>query len=61
MSTERVRCPRCWGRGYIPEKRKPSKRNPNGLGFYARTCPRCRGTAQIDQKVKRPADHSTGR
>ena len=41
--TEEVQCPRCFGRGYLPEKRKPSKRNPLALGFYARTCPRCRG------------------
>lgn len=37
-------CPRCFGRGYIPEPRKPSRRNPHALGFYARTCPRCGGT-----------------
>ena len=40
-------CPRCFGRGYLPEKRRPSKRNPNGLGFYARNCPRCGGCGTI--------------
>ena len=41
-------CPRCFGRGYCPEKRRPSKKNPYALGFYARTCPRCWGTGAID-------------
>ena len=47
-----VTCPRCWGRGYKPESRKPSKRNPHALGFYARTCPRCQGTGAILPKEK---------
>ena len=34
----------------FPEARKPSKRNPNGCGFYARTCPRCRGTGVVKEK-----------
>jgi hypothetical protein len=43
----REQCPRCFGRGYQPEGRKPSKRNPDGIGFYARTCPRCNGSGEI--------------
>lgn len=38
------RCKRCFGRGYRPEKRRQSKRNPNALGFYARTCRSCGGS-----------------
>lgn len=45
-------CSRCFGRGYIPELRKPSKRNPHGLGFYARTCPRCGGLGSIERKAR---------
>jgi len=45
-------CPRCFGRGYLPEKRNPSKRNPTGAGFYARNCPRCAGSGQIETKAK---------
>jgi len=41
--TRYTACPRCFGRGYQPEARKPTRRNPNGNGFYARTCPRCSG------------------
>lgn len=36
-------CPTCFGRGYRPETRRPSKRNPHAVGFYARTCRRCDG------------------
>jgi DnaJ-class molecular chaperone len=43
-------CPRCFGRGYKPEDRKPSKRNPLALGFYARTCPRCQGSGSVEAK-----------
>ena len=46
-------CPRCFGRGYQPEKRRPSRRNPHALGFYARTCPRCWGAGQIVVTPKR--------
>lgn len=45
-----VQCSRCFGRGYLPEQRKPSKRNPHALGFYARTCPRCDGTGRMKEK-----------
>ena len=45
-------CPRCFGRGYLPGGRKPSKRNPNGLGFYARNCSRCGGSGTIEPKPK---------
>lgn len=41
------RCPRCLGRGYLPEARKPSRRNPN-----ARACPRCQGRGAL---VRGPA------
>jgi DnaJ-class molecular chaperone len=47
-----MQCPGCFGRGYKPEARKPSKRNPCGNGFYARTCPRCRGSGQIEEPAK---------
>lgn len=43
-------CPRCYGRGYKPEKRRPSKANPHANGFYARTCPRCNGIGQVPIK-----------
>lgn len=43
-------CSRCWGRGYKPEARKPSRRNPNALGFYARSCPKCGGTGVTEPK-----------
>jgi len=43
-------CPRCWGRGYQPQERKASGRNPHGLGFYARTCARCGGSGAIPTK-----------
>lgn len=46
-------CSRCFGRGYVPENRKPSKRNPNGLGFYARNCPKCRGKGCTPVKEKK--------
>jgi DnaJ-class molecular chaperone len=39
-----TQCSRCIGRGYLPEPRKPSRKNPAALGFYARTCPRCGGS-----------------
>ena len=34
-------CTRCFGRGYLPEAR------PDRPGFYARTCPPCRGAGSI--------------
>ena len=46
-----AQCTRCHGRGYQPEKRKPSKRNPNALGFYARTCAKCGGTGYTNTPV----------
>ena len=46
-------CPRCFGRGYLPEARKPSRRNPSGMGFYARTCPRCSGRGSIEPKPRK--------
>lgn len=46
-----MQCPRCFGRGYQPETRKPSKRNPAALGFYARVCPRCLGAGQVIDKA----------
>ena len=46
-----IQCPRCFGRGYLPETRKPSSRNPHGLGFYARTCPRCSGRGEIEPRM----------
>lgn len=45
-------CPRCLGRGYLPEKRRPSRRNPSALGFYARTCPRCLGRGSFLSPVE---------
>lgn len=50
MESNHKQCPRCFGRGYIPEPRKPSKRNPNALGFYARNCPRCEGTGSVEKE-----------
>lgn len=47
-----MQCPRCYGRGYVPEYRRPSRRNPSGSGFYARTCPRCCGSGEVPAKVK---------
>jgi len=47
-----LQCPRCYGRGYKPEARRPSCKNPNGNGFYARTCPRCGGSGTITKSVK---------
>lgn len=44
-------CPRCFGRGYQPENRRPTKRNPQALGFYARTCRRCRGTGAVEARI----------
>jgi len=52
-----ITCPRCFGRGYKPEARRPSKRNQLGLGFYARTCPRCGGSGSVE--VKPPKRKST--
>lgn len=49
----REQCPRCFGRGYLPEQRKPSNRNPRGIGFYARTCPRCGGCGEVEKKGKK--------
>lgn len=43
-----VQCPRCFGRGYQPEDRG----NGRG-GFYARSCPRCRGSGQISEPAPR--------
>lgn len=48
-------CPRCVGRGYLPEARRPSKRNPHGLGFYARACPRCGGRGYLERVEPAPA------
>lgn len=47
-----LQCPRCFGRGYCPEARKPSRRNPNALGFYGRKCPRCGGSGTITRVVR---------
>jgi len=49
---EYVSCPRCIGRGYIPEPRKSTKKNPQALGFYARNCPRCGGRGYLEPKPK---------
>lgn len=57
----RTQCPRCFGRGYCPEKRKPSRRNPNALGFYARPCPRCGGTGSIEHVQKDSRASAAGR
>lgn len=46
MTTELVRCSRCFGRGYQPEYHK------NQPGFYARTCPGCRGQGQRTPTVR---------
>lgn len=43
-------CTRCFGRGYQPQTRTKSRRNPLGLGFYARTCARCGGTGVVPTK-----------
>ncbi len=59
MTTEMIQCPRCFGRGYLPEGRKPSKRNPNGLGFYARSCPRCGGLGHCEAKARGAAKAHT--
>ena len=48
-----VQCPRCFGRGYCPEARKPSRNNPNALGFYARRCPRCSGAGQVEEHQRK--------
>jgi hypothetical protein len=48
-----VQCSLCFGRGYRPEKRKPSKKNPAGLGFYARTCRKCRGSGAVNANERR--------
>jgi DnaJ-class molecular chaperone len=45
-------CKSCFGRGYKPEARKPSKRNPHGNGFYARSCRACGGSGQKEAKSK---------
>ena len=50
MTSACERCPRCTGRGFVPEKRCPSGRNPYALGFYARVCRRCRGTGSVPAK-----------
>lgn len=39
-------CRACFGRGYKPEPRRRSGRNPHGIGFYARTCPSCGGRGE---------------
>jgi len=54
-------CPRCFGRGYTPESRKPSRRNPYGLGFYARTCRRCGGSGQSVVKRRTQSPQGTAR
>lgn len=46
----KVQCSRCFGRGYQPEKRKPSKRNPSANGFYARTCAGCNGAGEREPR-----------
>lgn len=46
IATKPEQCSRCFGRGYIPEQRRPSARNPHGNGFYARTCPGCAGRGE---------------
>ena len=51
---KKEQCPRCFGRGYIPEARKSGK-----PGFYARNCPRCIGTGEI--KVRAAIARATGR
>ena len=48
MSAPSVQCPRCFGRGYQPEARKNG-----GPGFYARNCPRCQGSGQIEEPAPR--------
>lgn len=53
MSDTLQTCPRCFGRGYRPEGRRPSRRNPHALGFYARTCPRCGGAGQVPAATAR--------
>lgn len=53
MNEPQEQCPRCFGRGYQPETRKPSRVNPHGLGFYARTCPRCQGSGTVNRKPAR--------
>lgn len=53
-------CTRCFGRGYLPERRKPSKRNPHGIGFYARTCPKCGGTGHARETVTILRDRKAG-
>lgn len=48
MGASMVQCPRCFGRGYQPKAR------PNGRpGFYARNCPRCQGSGQIEEPAPR--------
>lgn len=42
MKMTREMCPRCFGRGYKPEYRAGRP------GFYARTCPRCRGAGSFE-------------
>lgn len=42
------RCNRCIGRGYIPEPRRGKP------GFYARTCPRCGGGAEVPAGSRNP-------
>ena len=48
MSAHMIQCPRCFGRGYIPEARRN-----RGPGFYARSCPRCQGHGQIPEPAPR--------
>ncbi len=43
-----IQCPRCFGRGYQP-KARPNNRP----GFYARNCPRCQGSGQIEEPAPR--------
>lgn len=53
-------CPTCFGRGYVPQRRKPSKRNPAAMGFYARNCSRCAGSGQIKVEQLRLTCYATG-
>jgi ribosomal protein S27AE len=47
-------CPRCFGRGYIPEKcRRKLSPYHGGTGLYLRNCPRCGGRGEIDHKPRK--------
>lgn len=54
MSPENLpmaQCPSCFGRGYKPEARRGG-----GPGFYARNCPRCLGSGQIEERRLRASE-----